>query len=214
MFKVKDKNGVEVMLPKYVAKCTTVGSGNIFVGKAKNSFVKQADGSFVGLASGKNKDETIHISDMPFGEAIQLVSTAGNTVAVTVEGKDYLGQKMVEQITLNGATAVKGKKAFKLIEKVSTAANATGDITVQTKGVVGLEFCALGKDNIAKNGVADTTMAITVGSRTQSATSADTRGTLDISSATAGDVVDVVYNVTDYVADDKGGLFGVPHYAG
>ena len=75
-------------------------------------------------------------------------------------------------------------------------------------------FCALGKDNIAKNGVADTTMAITVGSRTQNATSADTRGTLDISSATAGDVVDVVYNVTDYVADDKGGLFGVPHYAG
>lgn len=65
MFKVKDKNGVEALLPKYVAKCTTVGSGNIFVGKAKNRFVKQADGSFVGLASGKNKDETIHISDMP-----------------------------------------------------------------------------------------------------------------------------------------------------
>ena len=214
MFKVKDKNGVEVQLPKYVAKCTTVGSGNIFVGKAKNRFVKQADGSFVGLASGKNKDETIHVSDMPFGEAIQLVSTAGNTVAVTIEGKDYLGQKMVEQITLNGTTAVEGKKAFKLIEKVSTAANATADITIETKGVVGLEFCALGKDNIAKNGVADTTMAITVGSRTQSATSADTRGTLDISSAAAGDVVDVVYNVTDYVADDKGGLFGVPHYAG
>ena len=214
MFKVKDKNGVEVQLPKYVAKCTTVGSGNIFVGKAKNRFVKQADGSFVGLASGKNTDETIHISDMPFGEAIQLVSTAGNTVAVTVEGKAYLGQTLVDQITLNGATAVEGKKAFKLIEKVSTAANATADITIETKGVVGLEFCALGKDNIAKNGVADTTMAITVGSRTQSATSADTRGTLDISSATAGDVVDVVYNVTDYVADDKGGLFGVPHYAG
>ena len=214
MFKVKDKNGVEALLPKYVAKCTTIGSGNIFVGKAKNRFVKQADGSFVGLVSGKDKDETIHISDMPFGEAIQLVSTAGNTVAVTVEGKDYLGQKMVEQITLNGATAVKGKKAFKLIEKVSTAANATADITIETKGVVGLEFCALGKDNIAKNGVADATMAITVGSRTQSATSADTRGTLDISSAAAGDVVDVVYNVTDYVADDKGGLFGVPHYAG
>ena len=88
------------------------------------------------------------------------------------------------------------------------------DLTIETKGVVGLEFCALGKDNIAKNGVADTTMAIAVGSRTQSATSADTRGTLDISSAAAGDVVDVVYNVTDYVADDKGGLFGVPHYAG
>ena len=214
MFKVKDKNGVEALLPKYVAKCTTVGSGNIFVGKAKNRFVKQADASFVGLASGKDKDETIHVSDMPFGEAIQLVSTAGNTVAVTIEGKDYLGQKMVEQITLNGATAVEGKKAFKLIEKISTAANATADITIETKGVVGLEFCALGKDNIAKNGVADTTMAITVGSRTQSATSADTRGTLDISSATAGDVVDVVYNVTDYVADDKGGLFGVPQYAG
>ena len=57
MFKVKDKNGVEALLPKYVEKCTTVGSGNIFVGKAKNRFVKQADGSFVGLASGKDKDE-------------------------------------------------------------------------------------------------------------------------------------------------------------
>lgn len=214
MFKIKDKNGVEIQLPKYVAKCTTVGSGNIFVGKAKAKFVKQADATFVGLASGESKDETIRVSDMPFGEAIELTAGAGNTVAVTVEGKDYMGQKMVEQITLNAATAVKGKKAFKVIEKISTAANASTDVTVGTKGVVGLEFCALGKDNIAKNGVSDATITVTVGSRTQSATSADTRGTLDMSSAAAGDVVDVVYNVTDYVADDKGGLFGVPHYAG
>ena len=214
MFKVKDKNGVEVQLPKYVAKCTTVGSGNIFVGKAKNRFVKQANASFEILAEGATKDETIRVSDMPFGEAISVVSEATNTAFMTVEGKDYMGQKMIEQITLNGATAVEGKKAFKLIEKISTAAAASGNVTVETKGVVGLEFCALGKDNIAKNGVADTTMAITVGSRTQNATSADTRGTLDTSSAAAGDVVDVVYNVTDYVADDKGGLFGVPHYAG
>lgn len=214
MFKVKDKNGVEVQLPKYVAKCTTVGSGNIFVGKAKNRFVKQADASFEILAEGATKDETIRVSDMPFGEAISVVSEATNTAVMTVEGKDYMGQKMIEQITLASATEVKGKKAFKIIERVSVAAANAKAVTASTKGVVGLEFCALGKDNIAKNGVADTTMAITVGVRTQSATSADTRGTLDISSAAAGDVIDVVYNVTDYVADEKGGLFGVPHYAG
>lgn len=214
MFKVKDKNGVEVQLPKYVAKCTTVGSGNIFVGKAKARFVKEADDSKVIQAADAKESSDIFVSTMPFGEVISLVSSAGNTVDVTVEGKDYMGQKMVEQITLNGATAVAGKKAFKLITKTSTAAAASADITMKTTGVVGLEFATIGADVIAKNGVKNTDITITVGSRTQTATSADTRGTVNLTSAAAGDVIDVVYNVTDYVADDKGGLFGVPHYAG
>lgn len=214
MFNVKDKNGVEVQLPKYVAKCTTVGSGNIFVGKAKARFVKEADDSKVVQAANAKESKDVFVSTMPFGEAISLVSSAGNTVAVTVEGKDYMGQKMVEEITLNGTTAVAGKKAFKLITKTSTAAAASADITMKTTGVVGLEFATIGKDNIAKNGVADSDITITVGSRTQTATSADPRGTVSLTSAAAGDVIDVVYNVTDYVADGKGGLFGVPHYAG
>lgn len=214
MFMVKDKNGVEVQLPKYVAKCTTVGSGNIFVGKAKARFVKEADDTKVVLKSGSKESDQVLVSSMPFGEAISLVAGASNTAEVTVEGKDYLGQKMIEKITLNAATAVAGKKAFKVITKVSTAEDATTDVSAKTTGIVGLEFAAVSKDVAIKNGAVASNIAVTAAVRTRSATSGDPRGTVSLTSASAGDVIDIVYNVTDYVADDEGGLFGVPHYAG
>lgn len=216
MFKIVDKNGVNAVFPKYIAKCTTTGSGNIFAGKAKATFVVddiQTIENIIAATKTAYAGKPLE-STQKFGEVISLVSEATNEAVVTITGKDYLGQIMVEKITLNSATAVSGKKAFKIIESLTVASASAKDVDLKTVNKVGLEFNALSIDNVAKNGVADATIAVTAGAYTQTATSKDTRGTLDISSGSAGDVVDVVYNVTDYVASDEGGLFGVPHYAG
>lgn len=217
MFKIKDKNGVELIGKMYVPACTTVGSGNIFVGKARNKFVKEAVQTISDvIADGKDEYEGEPlVSTQPFGEVISLVTGSGETSAVTVSGRDYLGQKMVETITLNGTTAVAGKKAFKVIESMVAAAAVGEDVDLVTVCKVGLEFTAVSKDFVVKNGAADATAAITAGAFTQTATSDDPRGVLSIAHASTGDVIDCVYNTTDYVdASGKGGLFGVPHYAG
>lgn len=217
MFKIKDKNSVELIGKKYVPACTTVGSGNIFVGKARNKFVKEAVQTISDVIADGAKAYAGKplVSTQPFGEVISLVTGAGETSAVTVTGHDYLGQKMVETITLNGTTAVSGKKAFKDIESITTAANVGEDVDLVTTCVVGLEFTAVSKDFILKNGAADATAAITAGAFTQTATSDDPRGVLSIAHASTGDEIDCVYNTTDYVnASGNGGLFGVPHYAG
>lgn len=217
MFKVKDKNGVDLAGQMYVPACTTVGSGNIFVGKARNKFVKEAVQTISGVIADTKKAYTGRplVSTQPFGEVISLVTGVGETSVVTITGKDYLGQKMVEKITLNGTTAVSGKKAFKVIEAIETAAAVGEDVDLVTTCVVGLQFTAVSKDFIVKNGAADATASVTAGAFTQNATSADPRGVLSIAHASTDDEIDCVYNTTDYVnASGNGGLFGVPHYAG
>jgi hypothetical protein len=52
------------------------------------------------------------------------------TSAVTVRGRDYLNQKLSEQLTLNGATPVVGKKAFKVIEKIDFGLTAGTTVNV------------------------------------------------------------------------------------
>lgn len=217
MFKIKDKNGVELIGNKYVPACTTVGSGNIFAGKARNRFVKEDIQTISDVIADTKKSYAGEplVSTQPFGEVISLVSGVGEKSAVTVTGRDYLGQKMVETITLNETTAVAGKKAFKVIESMTTAVAVGEDVDLVTTCVVGLEFTAVSKDFIAKNGAADATAAITAGAFTQTATSNDPRGVVSIAHASTGDEIDCVYNTTDYVdASGNGGLFGVPHYAG
>jgi hypothetical protein len=73
-------------------------------------------------------------------------SNAGDTtVTVTVSGWDVYGIPMTETITLNGTTAVAGKKAFKAIKSAVTgAASLVGNVSIGTQatsnGVVGLNI--------------------------------------------------------------------------
>lgn len=217
MFEVMSKNGAAIVATRYVPACTTIGSGNIFVGKAKNKFVKEAVQTITGVIAKDAKAYTglPLVSTQPYGEVISLVSEATNTAKVTITGEDYLGQKMVEEITLNSDTAVSGKKAFKVIKSLTVAADAAKAVSLVTVCKCGLQFNAVSLDCAIKNGVVDSTAAITAGAFTQTATSNDTRGVVSIAHASTGDVVEVVYNTTDFVnASGKGGLFGVPHYAG
>ena len=71
-----------------------------------------------------------------------IVDAAGAATAVlTVTGTDVYGIPMSEAITLNGTTAVAGKKAFKTITSIAASAAAT-DFFVGTGDVFGLPIRA------------------------------------------------------------------------
>ena len=62
-----------------------------------------------------------------YGRCLTMTGTAGSNHVVTVSGRDYLGARMQENMTLSGTTVIKGNKAFAFIDKVAVAAGATGD---------------------------------------------------------------------------------------
>ena len=79
---------------------------------------------------------------------LSYVTNAGDTtVTLTTSGWDVYGIPMTETITLNGTTAVVGKKAFKSIKSVVTGvASLVGNVNIGTQatanGVVGLNLRA------------------------------------------------------------------------
>lgn len=75
-----------------------------------------------------------------FGRNVTVVASGAATSKVTVYGKDYLGQPMVEELTLNGTTPVPGKKAFRYIDEIAFGATAATTIDVGWGNVLGLPY--------------------------------------------------------------------------
>ena len=65
-------------------------------------------------------------------------SGGADTAVITVTGTDEYGQVVVENITLNGTTAVPGKKAFKTITGVSSDGTISNGFFLGTGDVLGL----------------------------------------------------------------------------
>jgi hypothetical protein len=74
--------------------------------------------------------------DVP--RAVQVVSGGADTAVMTVSGTDVYGRSLTEAITLNGTTAVVGKKAFKTISSVANSATTSNGVTVGTTDILGL----------------------------------------------------------------------------
>lgn len=141
-----------------------------------------------------------------------IVDAAGAATAVlTVTGTDVYGIPMSEAITLNGATAVSGKKAFKTITSVAASAAAT-NFFVGTGDVFGLPIRADSRNYVqtAWGGAFVTTGTFTAAVATSPATTTtgDVRGTF-----APADAADASKRLTLYVfvADDdtQTGLYGV-----
>jgi len=141
-----------------------------------------------------------------------IVDAAGAATAVlTIYGTDVYGISMSEAITLNGTTAVAGKKAFKTITRVAASAAAT-DFFVGTGDVFGLPIRANSRNYVltAWNGAFVTTGTFTAAVTTDPATTTtgDVRGTF-----APADAADASKRLTlwVFVADDdtQTGLYGV-----
>ena len=141
-----------------------------------------------------------------------IVDAAGAATAVlTVTGTDTYGIPMSEAITLNGATAVAGKKAFKTITSIAASAAAT-DFFVGTGDVFGLPLAANTRNYVltAWNGAFVTTGTFVgaVATSPATTTTGDVRGTYAVP-----DAADATKRLTLWVNvfddDTQVGLYGV-----
>lgn len=82
--------------------------------------------------------------DATYGRNITAVASSTNTRAMAVYGRDYLGQPMIETITLTSATTAVGKKAFKYLDKIVFAsASDTTTVDVGWGDTLGLPYKTL-----------------------------------------------------------------------
>jgi hypothetical protein len=141
-----------------------------------------------------------------------IVDAAGAATAVlTITGTDTYGIPMSEAITLNGATAVAGKKAFKTITSIAASAAAT-DFFVGTGDVFGLPILANSRNYVltAWNGafVTTGTFVAAVATSPATTTTGDVRGTYSVP-----DAADASKRLTLWVFvlddDTQTGLYGV-----
>lgn len=141
-----------------------------------------------------------------------VVDAAGAATAVlTIYGTDAYGISMSEAITLNGTTAVAGKKAFKTITRVAASAAAT-DFFVGTGDVFGLPFRADSRNYCltAWNGAFVTTGTFVAAVTTSPATTTtgDVRGTFAPADAADGSKQLTVWMYIEN-PDTVTGLYGV-----
>ena len=120
-------------------------------------------------------------------------SGGADTAVLTITGTDVYGNVMVENITLNGTTAVPGKKAFKTITGVTSSATIANGAFLGTGDVLGLPVFLPSAAYVVQeidDGAVATAGTIVAGvSLAATATTGDVRGTYDANSAADGSMV-------------------------
>lgn len=83
----------------------------------KNTF----DGSSTSVTS------TAGMLSATYGQCLTATGSAGSDHVCTITGRDYLGQIMVESLTLSGTTVIYGNKAFKFVDSMAIATGQASD---------------------------------------------------------------------------------------
>lgn len=163
-------------------------------------------------------DTTTFVSDTadaPFGRNVTVVASGAATSNVTVYGKDYLGQPMTESFTLNGATPVVGRKAFKWIDRITAGITGGTTINVGFGARVGLPYRMSQVIAEHANGVSAAVGTLTAPDLTdpQTSTTLDPRGLYTPTTALNGSnrilATFLPYNILN--ANGNGGLYGLKH---
>lgn len=145
-----------------------------------------------------------------YGRMLAVAASAASTGTVTIKGRDYLGQSMVEQFTLNGVTPVNGIKAFKYVDSVTWTATAAANLLVGTRLALGVPYRVQTTviTNELVDGATATAGALIVGSTAvQTATTSDPRGIYTPSAAPNGSRV---YTLAYF--SDQTNLHGNAHF--
>jgi hypothetical protein len=124
-----------------------------------------------------------------YGRMLAVQASGASTGTVTVKGRDYLGQSMVENLTLNGVTAVAGVKAFRYVDAITWTATAATNLLVGVGTGLGVPYRIQHTiiTNELLNGGQATAGALVVGSTAvATATTTDPRGKYTPNSAPNG----------------------------
>lgn len=121
---------------------------------------------------------------------IVIDSGGVDTATLTITGTDEYGNTVVEDITLNGTTAVAGKKAFKTVTGVVSDATISNGAFVGTGDVLGLPVFIPSTGAIIaelEDGADASAGTVVAGVTTEAtATTGDVRGTYDPNTAMDG----------------------------
>ena len=153
-----------------------------------------------------------------YGRTLSVVASGASTASITVRGLDYLGQPINEDYTLNGATPVPGKKAFKTLSSLTVNTVTAGTtVNVGTGAGLGLPYKALRAEWETANGVAVAAGTLTVPVLTdpQTATAGDPRGTYAPTTTLNGtNIITAAFSfANDVNTANNGGLHGIRHFA-
>ena len=153
-------------------------------------------------------------ADVARGLTVKSSDVGDTAQTVKVIGTDFYGNPVSETLTLNGTTAVNGKKAFKTVTSAYVSAAMTGNLTIGTTDVLGLPFVAATKSRIIDvffNDAKDASATIVVANATSpaTATTGDVRGTIDPNTACDG-----LKEVVVIMVPDPTNPFGVAQFAG
>lgn len=145
-----------------------------------------------------------------YGRNTQVVASGAATSTLRIDGRDWLGQKLSETFTLNGAVAVLGKKAFAKVDQVvilTTTAATTANVGWGDK--LGIPYAVTALVASLENGVTATAGTLVTKDSTNPATAitGDTRGTITFSSATDG-----TRTFAAVLIADRTNLYGVQHF--
>lgn len=126
-----------------------------------------------------------------YGRCLIIDASNTNSRVVTILGRDYLNQPMEENITMNGATAVEGAKAFKYVDQITLA--SASDVTTVDIGWIdelGLPYQAIDMlADYADDVIAAGVFAAAVLTDPATATTGDVRGTFIPASTPNGIIV-------------------------
>lgn len=114
-----------------------------------------------------------------YGRMLQCAGSGATTGTITIKGRDYLGQSMVEAFTLAGAAVQSGNKAFRYVDSITWTATAAINLLVGTLPALGVPYRiqTTAITNELLNGGTATAGALVVGSTAvQTATTTDPRG--------------------------------------
>lgn len=132
----------------------------------------------------------VAVFDVPRNVVVD--SGGADTAVLTITGTDEYGNTLVEAITLNGTTAVQGKKAFKTVTSVVSGGTISNGAFVGTGDILGLPVrlpaAAFVQAELADGAaaVAGTFVAGLAANTPSTSTTADVRGTYDPNSACDG----------------------------
>jgi hypothetical protein len=160
-----------------------------------------------------NGDLATSVATLDVPRNVIVDSGGADTAVITVTGTDEYGAVVVESLTLNGTTAVPGKKAFKTITGVASDGTVTNGMFLGTGDVLGLPvFLANSVHALydTEDGAAVTDGTYVAGVLTKpTATTGDVRGTFDPNSACDG-----AKNFTVVALLENPEFLGVPQFAG
>lgn len=167
-------------------------------------------------ATGLTDMSTVVIPET-YGRTLQVVASTTATNTVQFNGWDYLGQPISETFTMNGATPVQGKKAFKTLNNMNVLTTAAANITVGPGTGLGLPYKALRVAWEVANGagVAAGTLTQAVLTDPQTATTGDPRGTyVPTTTLNGSNVISAVFDfVNDVNSSNNGGLHGIRQFS-